>query len=293
MAKQPSAILIAVLTLFLIVFLIALVPLTPGSALAELDPGLRGPLAVATDEYDFGDQAFTAIGSSHPVELRAVVHHPADLTTGPFPLLMFMHGADVPCHIKKRGLIAWPCPSGSMPVPSYRGYDYLGEVLASNGFIVVSVSVDGINASQDVADEREQLMQKHLDVWNTFNTAGGAPFGDEFVGKVDMSRIGTMGHSAAGQAIVGHYAFNLRQPAPYSIKAVLALAPIDSLRHPINGVPFAVIVGYCDGQVGLSGLHFYDDSLFNVPGDPAPKHSVLVMGANHVFFNTIWTPGLF
>jgi hypothetical protein len=290
MVRQSSALPIAFLSLFLLAFAS---PRTSSSAVTQLDPGLKGAFAVATDEYDFGDQAFTAIGSSHPVELRAVVHHPADLTAGPYPLVLLMHGADIPCHVKKRGLIAWPCPSGSKPVPSYRGYDYLAEVLASNGFIVVSVSVDGINAQQDVADEREQLMQKHLDVWKMFSTTGGAPFGDAFVGKVDMNRIGTMGHSAAGQAIVDHYAFNLRQSAPYSIKAVLALAPVDSLRHSINGVPLAVMTGYCDGQVGLSGLHYFDDSLFNAPGDPAPKHHILIMGANHVFFNTVWTPGLF
>jgi len=43
----------------------------------------------------------------------------------------------------------------------------------------------------------------------------------------------------------------------------------------------------------LQGVHFYDDARYNVPGDPAPKHTLLVMGANHNFFNTIWTPGGF
>jgi hypothetical protein len=30
-----------------------------------------------------------------------------------------------------------------------------------------------------------------------------------------------------------------------------------------------------------------------VAGDPAGKHALLVMGANHNFYNTVWTPGLF
>src|SRR5262245_878560 len=130
MSRQAPRFLIALLPLILLAL-----PLPPATGFAgaeALDPGLRGPLAVSTDEYDFGDQAFTALGSSHPVELRAVVHHPADLTAGPFPLLMFMHGMDVPCHSGKQGFNAWPCPQGTELVPSYRGYDYLAEVLASN-----------------------------------------------------------------------------------------------------------------------------------------------------------------
>jgi len=37
--------------------------------------------------------------------------------------------------------------------------------------------------------------------------------------------------------------------------------------------------------------HFFDDSRYKVPGDPTPKSTVTVMGANHNFFNTVWTPG--
>ncbi len=43
----------------------------------------------------------------------------------------------------------------------------------------------------------------------------------------------------------------------------------------------------------LQGVHFFDDARYNVPGYTAPKHTILVMGANHNFYNTVWTPGLF
>src|SRR5262249_9487117 len=59
-------------------------------------------------------------------------------------------------------------------------------------------------------------------------------------------------------------------------------------------VPLAVLLPYCDGDVDdLQGVHFYDDARYNVPGDVAPKHTILVLGANHNFYNTIWTPSLF
>jgi hypothetical protein len=41
------------------------------------------------------------------------------------------------------------------------------------------------------------------------------------------------------------------------------------------------------------GVHFYDDARYNVAGDTGAKHTVQVMGANHNFYNTVWTPGMF
>jgi hypothetical protein len=79
--------------------------------------------------------------------------------------------------------------------------------------------------------------------------------------------------------------------APYGIKAVLPLAPVDFNRFVVNNAALNVVLPYCDGDVvDLQGVHFYDDARYNVPGDPAPKHYVLVMGANHNFFNTVWSP---
>jgi hypothetical protein len=37
-------------------------------------------------------------------------------------------------------------------------------------------------------------------------------------------------------------------------------------------------------------VHYYDDARYNYPGDTAPKHMSTIMGGNHNFFNTVWTP---
>ena len=42
-----------------------------------------------------------------------------------------------------------------------------------------------------------------------YNTTGGAPFGTKFVGKLDMTRIGTMGHSRGGEGVVYNALLNL------------------------------------------------------------------------------------
>jgi len=260
------------------------------------DPGTPGPLAVTREEYNFGDTAFQPSNFPGPVELLASIHYPTNLA-GPFPVIVFLHGRHATCfNGNGAAFLEWPCSNGRQPIPSYKGYDYVSEVLASHGYVVVSVSANGVNAVDNFVFDlgalaRAELMQKHLDILNTFNTTGGAPFGTKFVGKFDLTRVGTMGHSRGGEGVVRHYVLNNSLGAPYGIKAVFPLAPVDFNRFVVNNAAVDVLLPYCDGDVSdLQGVHFYDDARYNVPGDPAPKHYMLVMGANHNFFNTVWTP---
>ncbi|HEX6046030.1 MAG TPA: hypothetical protein VFZ22_16170 [Pyrinomonadaceae bacterium] len=269
-----------------------------GAAFAQVpDPGTPGPLTVSREEYDFGDTAFQPSDFPGPVELRASIHYPSNLPGGPYPVIVFLHGRHATCFKGASQLLQWPCTfNGSQPIPSYKGYDYVAEVLASHGYVVVSVSANGVNAVDNSVFDlgalaRAELMQKHLDILNGFNTTGGAPFGAKFVGKFDMTRIGTMGHSRGGEGVVRHYVLNNELGAPYGIKAVFPLAPVDFNRFVVNNAALDVLLPYCDGDVSdLQGVHFYDDARYNVPGDNAPKHYLLVMGANHNFYNTIWSP---
>ena len=262
------------------------------------DPGTPGPLAVTREEYNFGDTAFQPSNFPGPVELLASIHYPTNLSGGPFPVIILLHGRHATCFSGTGGqFLQWPCTNNRQPIPSYKGYDYFSEVLASHGYVVVSISANGTNAVDNSVFDlgalaRAELIQKHLDILNTFNTTGGAPFGTKFVGKFDLTRVGTMGHSRGGEGVVRHYVLNNSLGAPYGIKAVFPLAPVDFNRFVVNNAALNVLLPYCDGDVAdLQGVHFYDDARYNVPGDQAPKHYELVMGANHNFFNTIWSPG--
>jgi hypothetical protein len=265
------------------------------------DPGAPGPLTVTREEYSFGDTAFSPTDFPGPVELTASIHYPSNLPGGPYPVVVLLHGRHATCFRSGSGLgtafLEWPCTTvGAQPIPSYKGYDYFSQVLASHGYVVVSISANGVNAVDNSVFDlgalaRAELIQKHLDILQTFNTTGGAPFGTRFVGKFDLTRVGTMGHSRGGEGVVRHYVLNNSLGAPYGIKAVFPLAPVDFSRFVVNNAPINVLLPYCDGDVAdLQGVHFYDDARYNVPGDQAPKHYVLVMGANHNFYNTVWSP---
>lgn len=284
-------------------------PLGPSgpSSSVDTDPGNPGPLAVTRQEYNFGDTAFTPTGFPAAVELIGSVHAPTDLTGGPRPLIVFLHGRHNTSYnpTTNQAFLEWPPAVGRQSIPSYQGYDYISNVLASHGYIVISISANGINARDNGTSDfgmsaRAQLVQRHLDIWRDLNTTGvvqpfdSSPFGDRFIGKVDLQNIGTMGHSRGGEGVVRHFILNQSLGSPYGIKAVFALAPVDFQRPVINNVPLAVLLPYNDGDVSDNqGVHFYDDARYNVAGDTGPKHTFQVLGANHNFYNTTWTPGLF
>lgn len=81
-------------------------------------------------------------------------------------------------------------------------------------------------------------------------------------------------------------------PPAYTFRAAFSLAPTDGQNYQrIANVPFAAMVGSCDGDVtNLSGTHVFDNNRFSQEkGDTAPRFQIVVRGANHNFFNTQWT----
>src|SRR5215208_6890421 len=142
------------------------------------DPGTPGPLSVTREEYNFGDTAFQPTEFPGPVELRASIHYPTNLPGGPHPVIVLLHGRHATCFKGGSQLLQWPCTNGSETIPSFQGYDYVSEVLASHGYVVVSVSSNGVNAVDNSvfdlgASARAELLQRHLDILKTFNTTGG------------------------------------------------------------------------------------------------------------------------
>jgi dienelactone hydrolase len=267
-----------------------------------VDPTSRGRYAVNRADYDFGDTALTLSGLGGRVaEERAAVWVPAG-ASGPRPVVIFLHGRHSACYdpvAKTTDNTHWPCVAGFQPIESYRGYDQSAEVLASHGYVVVSISANGINAQDNPYSDdagtlaRGQLVIEHLNLLAKAN-AGRAPGMSPLLkGNLDLNDVGLMGHSRGGEGVVKAALLNAALPHPYGIKAVLPLAPIDFGRETLPDVPMAVILPYCDGDVSnQQGQHFYDDTRYADPSDKVIRASLLVMGADHNFFNSEWTPGV-
>ncbi|GAA0612120.1 hypothetical protein HPO96_22555 [Kribbella sandramycini] len=270
---------------------------TPAGAAAFLpvDPGAPGKYGVAVSEYNLGDRVVDIPAFKIKSELVGRVYTPVG-DSGRRPLVLFLHGIHTTCYGTDED-IAWPCPKGAKPTPSYRGYDAPAKVLASHGYQVVSISANAINVADFDTQltgslARAELVLAHLRLWQRWSTSGGGPFGRAYVGRVDLQRVGLMGHSRGGEGVARAAQLNAALGEPFGIRAVLPLAPGNFLRPNLPGVALSVILPYCDGDVSdLFGQRYYDDSQYSMTRDPAARSTVLIMGANHNFFNTEWTPG--
>lgn len=263
-----------------------------------VDPGAPGKYAVDTAEYNLGDQAVFLPGLGQKAEVLGKVYSPRG-ALGRRPLVLFLHGRHSVCYGNptEEPAAPWPCAKGEKPIPSYRGYDGPAEALASNGYQVVSISANAVNAFDggvydQGAQARAELILDHLALWKKWSTVGGGPFGSRFVGKLDLQNIGLMGHSRGGEGVARAAVVNADRGGQYGIRAVLPLAPTDFARATVPGVAMSVILPYCDGDVSdLQGQKFYDDTRYAVTRDAAARSTVTILGANHNFFNTEWTPG--
>jgi MYXO-CTERM domain-containing protein len=274
------------------------------------EPDAAGPYEVDVDDYDLGDEVFAPTGFPQ-VELTGRVFSPTAKGEGPFPIVLLLHGWHGTCYDPtdpdgspgdgsyNGGFRIWPCPPQMVPIPSFEGYDQLGELLASHGFLVVSVSANGINANDNDDPDfgmnaRADLLDAHLDLWADWNDTGGEPFGDKYVGAVDFERIGALGHSRGGDGVATWAARDQADGGLHRVDAVFLLAPANFWRRVVSNVAMGVLLPYCDGDVySLEGAHHFDDARYAVPGDMTPKYTFVLDGSNHNYYNTIWSPDMF
>ncbi|WP_370616742.1 Ig-like domain repeat protein [Mumia qirimensis] len=294
------------------------------------DPAALGSYAWDEDIYDFGDQALdlASIGGIRG-EVRGKVYLPR--TGGARPVVIFMHGRHSSCSQGTPNPNRWPCGPDQVRIPSYQGYDGAARALASHGYAVVSISANAINANDNqLSIDYGQLTrgQLTLDTLSLLKDADAgkaislhddaldrdvtldqalADTDDEMldsaheasltagdlVGRFDFSNIGLMGHSRGGEGVASAAVLNAALDEPWAIRSVLPLAPVDFNRFTIPDVTMMTLLPYCDGDVSnQQGQHMFDDSRYAFDDDVL-RSAMWVMGANHNFFNTVWTPGVY
>ncbi|MGA8256543.1 MAG: hypothetical protein WB767_08210, partial [Nocardioides sp.] len=259
------------------------------------DPGERGPYDVLTSDYEL--KPVKLPGMRQPIEMVGHVVEPGNniqtfAPVPPRPLVLFLHGRHGVCYdpTAPEGEPGaddgtWPCKAPAREIPSHLGYVYAQELLASQGFTTVSIRVNGINA-QDYrlpdggAGARARIVQEHLEHWVDLAAEH----------RVDLNQVVLVGHSRGGEG-VDRAAIDIPLTAPYRIAGQVLLAPTDFASHSAPYVPTVTVLPYCDGDVSdLQGQRFTDTGRDVAADDTSLKSSVLVMGANHNFFNTEWTP---
>jgi hypothetical protein len=263
------------------------------------DPGRPGTHAITSTDYQLAAVKLPGIGQRS--EMVGHIVTPVDATNAS-PLVLFLHGRHEPCYRPRGpapgaarsvvGARVWSCPPGQVPIPSYLGYDYVQRRLASQGYVTVSISADAINALDFQDDDggaaaRAALVRDHLRAW--------VGFADSATHPADLSNVVLVGHSRGGEG-VNRASLNLPGDEGYHISGQVLIGPTDFAFQAAPATPTVTILPYCDGDVSdLQGQNFTDDGR-DVTVDPthdlAFHSSVLVMGADHNFFNSEWTPGI-
>ena len=282
------------------------------------DPATPGPYPVGkADYYD----ALVNGGANDPFSFPALgfpfvrnwltIRYPAQATgvetplpggNVDYPVALFLHGRHRICAPDdcedSDGHYDVNCPPGDR-VKSHRGFNYLLDTLASQGFIAISIDAFDIQppSGYDTYEARARLILEHLNRLREWNDLGTDPWGAlNFQNRIDMGRIALVGHSRGGEAVLAASHINAMEPGNYGhdIEAVIALAPSyynGDDYWQMTTAPYLALVGALDGDLqDFDAVAVYDDAY---PADEPSQHVKalgFIHGANHNHFNTIWTP---
>lgn len=260
------------------------------------DPSALNLFPVGTTNYAGGSvnidgNTFTIKGSVYyPAQSDGIEQpfHKQLSDLGPVPIVFMAHGnhgiSRDPVNPIISGVEQQSCSmvAGWNEIQNHEGYNYFQERLARMGIIAVSIFGNETNCWgwTDNIMARAKLINATIAHFQSLNSGADPIFGS----RVDFDRLGLLGHSRGGDAVVT--VPEIATLSGITIRAVIALAPTDAGANSgaPNGYGFMTILPAGDGDVRSNdGAKFYDQAR------PAPlKCQLYVHHSNHNFFNRQW-----
>lgn len=167
------------------------------------------------------------------------------------------------------------CPGNQSIVESHRGFDYLGNALASHGYATISIEPLTINGLDPRTDDiflnkaRARLLFRTVEKaqeWNQDSQKSIEMLGFDIAGKLDFSNVGLMGHSRGGMGVRLAYnllessfakltgeIYNWKERLGITIKGIVEIAPLEAPEIDIlvnaTGIPWALIGAGCEDDL--------------------------------------------
>ncbi|MDH3468272.1 MAG: hypothetical protein OES26_20590 [Gammaproteobacteria bacterium] len=272
-----------------------IVSLTPASAMAEVMPG---PFVVSSQQVDniplSADILFTEETTSdgeeeytRPPANRAEIYFPSAagaVADGVFPLIVYGHG------MRQRNSAC----AGS-PDNNFDDYTQLSGVLshlASWGFIVISADLSWLTPSVEGPGITNRMFVLRDAVQYMINE--DSRVGSLFMGKIDTSRVGAMGHSMGADAAILLGASGVLGDG---IGAIAAIAPPNTSEISSENInlyapgPALLLQGTKDAFYLVFTPPTASEIYAAYDSPEAQKHLVTIHDANHFHYteDICWT----
>ena len=185
-------------------------------------------------------------------------------------------------------------------VDNHLGYTYLQEELAKQGIVSISVDTNFANFTGSLIETRADMALEALRIMKRLDGDASSKYHD----RLDFSKVGLMGHSRGGDAVVRAARKNAsfaNAVDKFGIRTVCSLSPTDyagpvavaNRPHvmPTDTNMYAVVYGSLDGDVsGVggaldpagTGFRHYDRARCS-------KAMVFLRNCNHNRFNRTWS----
>ncbi len=274
---------------------------TPGAgSTAGLPPVVEYNLGDATiiQERFPTDSRFRTM----PVRLNGIIAAPRG--PGPHPVVVILHGTHPGCPVDPNTSVdTWPC-APDLEQPNYRGFDYLVQQLAAQGYVALAPNINAENTfgfgEPTPAERLKQIVDLHLKPLAEASAGSPNKFGVDLKGRADMGRLAFIGHSRGGEFASMVTQDGLDSPDALArrgygpVAGLLHVAPAVLFTLPgASTVPQGIILPACDGDViDQDGAFFFEGA--RTASQQLPwVSSAWLEGGTHNGFNRQLGPDLF
>jgi dienelactone hydrolase len=226
-----------------------------------------------------------------PMRLRGAVGAP--LGPGRHPIVLVLHGRN------ESG-----CPDGPFDTPTWPcfarenryalGLRHVVRSLAERGMVAVAPSLGGAFTAgwgePNDPDRWPRIANRTLGQVAREAAAGGGRFGLPLQGRVNLRRIGLLGHSLSGHHVVRRARRRAGNNSPADvargrgpIRSLFLLTPV-AQGAVLPDLPTAIVLASCDGDTGPMGRTYLRQAR-RQRGRTRPVVLARLEGANHNYFN--------